>query len=120
MTDSTECPLTMKPSKGMLMEEVKSLELEFSREESSAMSTKDFIKTVHKYTRAKKLTPTMLPKLIDHVEVYHPERVDGKKTQRLVIHYNCVGDIEIPNLKSLNVSGVELQTKKGVTLGYSA
>ena len=84
------------------------------------MSTDDFIKTVRKYTRAKKLTPTMLRELIDHVEVHHPEKVDGKKTQRLVIHYNCVGDIEIPNHKSLSAPEVELKTRTGVTLGYSA
>ena len=105
---------------GSLMEAVKVLESELSKEASVAMSTEDFIKTVRKYTRAKKLTPAMLRELVEFVEVHHPEKVDGQKVQRLGIYFNCVGDIEIPNLKSLSAPEVELQTRKGVALSYSA
>jgi len=105
---------------GMLMEEVKQLTAELSKEESSAVTTGDFIQSVRKYTRVKKLTSTMLHELIDHIEVYHAEKIDGKKTQRLVIHYNCVGNLNIPELKKLSVPEMNLKTRKGVALSYSA
>lgn len=45
-----------------------------------------FLVSVRKYTRARKLTPRMLNELIDKIEVYQAEKIDGKKVQRLKIH----------------------------------
>lgn len=104
---------------GALMQEVKGLSEALSQEEISAVSTGDFIKLVRKYTRVKKLTAIMLHELIDHIEVYNAEKVDGKKVQRLVIHYNCVGNLQIPDLKNLDVPEIELKTRKGVAVSYS-
>jgi len=104
---------------GALMLEVKDLNTELSKENGTAMSTEDFLKTVRKYTRAKKLTAIMPHELIERIEVYHAVKVDGKKVQRLVIHYHCVGDITIPELKNLAASGIEMSIRKGVALSYS-
>lgn len=65
---------------GTLMQEVRELNEALSQEEISAVSTEDFIKIVRKYTRAKKLTPTMLHELIDHIDVYPVRKEAGKKT----------------------------------------
>ena len=54
-----------------------------------------FIRLVRKYTRAKKLTPRMLNELVEKIEVFNAEKVNGVWEQRLRIHYNCVGTIEI-------------------------
>ena len=98
------------------MLEVKGLNAELSKENGTAMSTE----TVRKYTRTKKLTAIMLHELIERIEVYPAVTVDGKKMQRLVIHYHCVDDITIPELKNLTAPSVEMNTRKGVALSYSA
>ena len=59
-------------------------------------TTDQFMTAVRKYTTAKKLTPRMLRELVDHIEVYQAEIVNGVKTQKVVIFYNCVGTIDIP------------------------
>ncbi len=48
-------------------------------------STEKFVNAVKKYTRVKKLTARMVSELIDHIEVHPTEKVDGVKTQTLVI-----------------------------------
>jgi hypothetical protein len=82
------------------------------------MTSDTFIKTVRKYTRAKKLSELMLNELIDYIEVHHAERIDGMKTQKLTIHYNCVGVIEVPDLKKIPETEVMLNTRKGVNVTF--
>ena len=79
-----------------------------------------FMATVRKYTRARRLTQRMLNELIDHIEVHQAEKVDGVHIQKLTIHYNCVGSIEIPDMLTLPEPDVLIQTRKGVAVSYSA
>ncbi len=83
------------------------------------MTADVFIATARKYTRAKKLTPRMLNELIERIEAYQSEKVDGVHVQKLRTHYTCVGSIEIPSTLNLPAPGVRMQTRKGVTVGYS-
>ena len=78
-----------------------------------------FISLVRKYTRARKLTPRMLNELIEKIEVFNAEKVDGVWEQRLRIHYNCVGAIEIPDLIPLPAPEVSVNTRKGVVVNYA-
>lgn len=78
------------------------------------MTTDMFISLVRKYTRARKLTPRMLNELIEKIEVFNAEKIDGVWEQRLRIHYNCVGVIEIPELIPLPAPEVSVNTRKGV------
>ena len=39
----------------------------------------------------------MLNELVEKIEVFNAEKVNGVWEQRLRIHYNCVGTIEIPS-----------------------
>jgi len=102
-----------------LAERIKALKAELAKETDKTMSTDMFITTVRKYTRAKKLTQRMLNKLVDYIEVYQAEKIDGVHTQKLKIHYNCVGSIEIPNVLPLPTPEVLIQTRKGVAVSYS-
>ena len=77
------------------------------------------ISTVRKYTRAKVLTPRMLNELIDHIEVHQAEKIDGIWEQHLVIHYNCVGAIFIPDVFPLPAPQVSVNTRKGVVVNYA-
>ncbi len=83
-----------------------------------SVTAENFVSAVKKYTRVKKLSARMLKELVDHIEVYHAEKIDGIKTQRIVIHYNCIGSIEIPDELPLPMPDVKIQTRKGVMVGY--
>lgn len=71
------------------------------------------------YTRARKLTPRMLNELVEKIEVYHAEKIDGVWEQRLRIHYNCVGEITIPKMLPLPIPDVTVNTRKGVFVNYA-
>ena len=102
-----------------LAERINTLRAELDKESHQAVTTDMFIATVRKYTRAKKLTPRMLNELIERIEVHQSEKVNGVYVQKLTIHYNCVGSIEIPEVLSLPEPDVLIQTRKGVAVSYS-
>ena len=102
-----------------LAEKIKALRAEIDKQNSQSMTTDMFISLVRKYTRARKLTPRMLNELIEKIEVFNAEKVDGVWEQRLRIHYNCVGVIEIPDLIPLPTPEVSVNTRKGVVVNYA-
>ena len=102
-----------------LAEKIKKLRSEIEKQSSQAMTTDMFISLVRKYTRARKLTPRMLNELVEKVEVYHAEKIDGVWEQRLRIHYNCVGEITIPKMLPLPIPDVTVNTRKGVFVNYT-
>lgn len=101
-----------------LAETIKKAKLELEKHSSQAMTTDAFIAVVRKYTRAKKLTPRMLNELIQRIEVHQAEKLDGVQVQRLTIHYNCVGTLDIPDEPTLETPKVVMQTRKGVRVAY--
>ena len=102
-----------------LAEKIKKLRSEIEKQSSRSMTTDMFIGLVHKYTRARKLTPRMLNELIEKIEVFNAEKIDGVWEQRLRIHYNCVGTIEIPTVLPLPIPEVSVNTRKGVVVNYA-
>jgi hypothetical protein len=62
----------------------------------------------------------MLNEMIDFIEVFHAEKVDGIWQQRLRIHYNCAGAITIPELPALSAPEVTVNTRRGVYVTYAA
>jgi site-specific DNA recombinase len=103
-----------------LIEQVKILQAELDKEISESMTLDMFITKIRKYTMAKKLTQRMLSELVNYIEVYHSEKIDGIHIQKLKIHYNCVGSLEIPGNLPLPQPKVLIQTRKGVALSYSS
>ena len=101
-----------------LAEKIKRLQAEVEKEEHTAMTTDTFIKTIRKYTRAKQLTECMLTELIEKIEVHHAQKIDGENMQTLIIHYNCVGYVEIPDLKELPEPDIIVHTRQGVATSY--
>ena len=102
-----------------LSEKIKKLRSEIEKQNSRATSTELFVSIVRKYTRARKLTPRMLNELVEKIEVYNAERIDGEWVQRLRIHYNCVGEMNIPNEPALPIPAVTVNTRKGVFVSYT-
>ena len=102
-----------------LAEKIKKLRSEIEKQSSRSMTTDMFVGLVRKYTRARKLTPRMLNELIEKIEVFNAEKIDGVWGQRLRIHYNCVGTIEIPTVLPLPIPEVSVNTRKGVVVNYA-
>ena len=102
-----------------LSEKIKKLRSEIEKQSSRSMTTDMFIGLVHKYTRARNLTPRMLNELIEKIEVFNAEKIDGVWEQRLRIHYNCVGTIEIPKVLPLPIPEESVNTRKGVVVNYA-
>ena len=60
----------------------------------------------------------MLSELIEKIEVYHAEKIEGQTVQRLNIYYNFVGELELPeSAEQLEV--IMLNTRKGVDVVYA-
>ena len=102
-----------------LAEKIKKLRSEIEKQSSRSMTTDMFIGLVRKYTRVRKLTPRMLNELIEKIEVFNAEKIVGVWEQRLRIHYNCVGTIEIPTVLPLPIPEVSVNTRKGVVVNYA-
>jgi Ca2+-binding EF-hand superfamily protein len=100
-----------------LAAKIKTLATELDRDTNRAMTTDMFISTVRKYTRSKKLTEHMLNDLIERIEVHQAQKIDGVHRQRLTIHYNCVGAIEVPPTL-FALPEISMQTRRGVTVAY--
>lgn len=97
---------------------LKELKSKLEKSASQSVTADMFISTVRKYTRAKKLTQQMLNELIQKIEVFNAEKVEGVWQQRLIIHYNCIGSIEIPDVLPLPAPEVSVNTRKGVIVNY--
>lgn len=102
-----------------ISEKIKALRAEMDKLSSKSVTADMSISTVRKYTRGKVLTPRMLNELIDHIEVHQAEKIDGIWEQHLVIHYNCVGAIFIPDVFPLPAPQVSVNTRKGVVVNYA-
>ena len=102
-----------------LAEKIKKLRSEIEKQSSRSVTADMFIGLVRKYTRARKLMPRMLNELIEKIEVFNAEKIDGVWEQRLRIHYNCVGTIEIPTVLPLPIPEVSVNTRKGVVVNYA-
>ena len=83
------------------------------------MTADAFLEIVRRYTDAQELTGRMVAELIDHIVVYHAERIDGLITQKITVHYNCIGAFEVPDRDSIPELDVLIETRKGVVLSYS-
>lgn len=53
--------------------------------------------------------------VLDHIDVYEAEGKGKNKTQRVVIHYNFVGYLEIPES---DTPCFTVDTRQGVAIGY--
>ncbi len=101
-----------------LTERIDQLKKAFDECSFKVYNTETFVNAVKKYTRVKKLTPRMLTELIEKIEVFQYKIKDGVKTQKVLIHYNCIGSVEIPDELDLPEPQIEIKTRKGVTVNY--
>ena len=98
---------------------IKALRLELKKSEGKRMDIDDFLVTVRRYTNATKITKRMVGELIDHIDVYQAEKQDGVTTQRVVIHYNCIGTFDVPDRRKIPEADIIMETRKGVAVSYA-
>lgn len=94
------------------------IQTEYDEMKEKSFSVESFMNLIRKYTRIRKLTPRILRELIDYIEVFNSEVVNGVHTQNIVIHYNCIGSINIPDFPAISEPDIAVQTRQGVTLKY--
>ena len=83
------------------------------------MDVDDFLQSIRRYRNVTEITPRMVGELIDHIDVYQAEKSEGIHTQRIVIHYNCIGQFTVPSAKNIPETNIVVETRKGVALSYS-
>ena len=76
-----------------------------------------FIGAVRKFLDMDTITAPLIHELIDHIDVYEAEGKGKNKTQRVVIRYNFVGYLEIPENDTPCFTA---DTRQGVAIGYIA
>ena len=81
-----------------LVEETKKLERAL---EQDKVDLRVFLETIRKCTDIKELTPALVNKLIQRIEVHKIEKVDGRKRVKLDIYFTAVGLIDIPDEREL-------------------
>ena len=101
-----------------ISDRIDELKRKFDEASRKVTDTAMFISAVKKYTRIRKLTPRILIELIDHIDIHQSESVPGGQTQRVVIYYNCIGSIEIPEEVAIPIPPISVDTRKGVVVTY--
>lgn len=101
-----------------IAERIAELKQKFDEATSRVANTDTFLAAVRKYTKIKKLTPRIIAELIDHIEVHQAEAVPGGQIQRIVIFYNCIGSIEIPEEVDIPLPQITMKTRQGVAVTY--
>ena len=82
-----------------LDEQADALEKELAEQEARAVSVDKFLALVRKYTDIQELTPGLLREFVERIVVCEATKIDGRREQEVVIHYNfvgAVGEMEIP------------------------
>ena len=103
-----------------IVERVNELKATYDEISQKGERAEFFVAAVRKYTRVKKLTALMLNELIEKIEVHQTEIIEGKRTQRIDIHYRCIGAITIPEDVSIPDTEITLGTRQGVQIAYSS
>lgn len=104
---------------GEVAAKIKALRKELRKEGGQTMTAELFLDTIRQYTDVRELTQRMVTELIDHIDVYYAEKVDGVTHQRVVIHYHFIGAFIAPKRKDIPEAAILMQTRKGVAVRYS-
>ncbi len=73
-----------------------------------------FVESIRRFIRMETITAPLLHELIDRIEIYETEGTGKNKTQRIVIYYRFVGNIEIPS----DEDNLKLDMRQGMAVEY--
>jgi len=83
----------------ILREQIKFLEVVVKEEQAHELEVGDFLKVVRKYTRVNQLTPAILREFIHHIVVHHREVIGKETVQKVEVHFNFIGEVELPDVE---------------------
>ena len=92
-----------------LVEETKKLERALEQAEQDKVDLRVFLETIRKCTDIKELTPALVNRFIQRIEVHKSEKVDGRKRVKLDIYFTAVGLIDIPDENEIREMIEEIQ-----------
>lgn len=58
-----------------------------------------FYDLVERYTSFEELTPQMLNEFVDKILVHRAEKIDGRRTQKVEVYLNFIGNIDFPKIE---------------------
>jgi len=73
-----------------------SMQSEVDSYEADGAKVDKFISLVNKYTSFPELTPGIINEFVGRILVHAPDKSSGKRTQRVDIYLNFIGNFEIP------------------------
>ena len=78
----------MQESSAALREIVNAVQVE-------TVNIQSLLKIVRRYTEPTELTPALLREFVDKVVVHEADKSSGHRVQRIDIHYNFIGEIDL-------------------------
>ncbi len=63
--------------------------------ETQSINVQSFLKIVKKYTEPTELTSALLREFVEKIIVHAPDKSSGHRTQRIDVHYNFIGEIDL-------------------------
>ncbi|WP_417083625.1 DUF4368 domain-containing protein [Evtepia gabavorous] len=79
-----------------LTEKVKTEQQEVATYEQNKMDFDSFAAIIRKYVGITELTPTIVNEFVKKIVVHAPEKINGKRFQKVDIVFNFVGEIHLP------------------------
>ena len=83
--------VSLESEQRQLKADIPELEASLNATADKARDLQKFIQRARQVTRLTELTPEIAHEFIDKIVVSKPERIDGKRHQRVDIHYNTIG-----------------------------
>ena len=100
-----------------LKKDIEELQRQCDRENDRAFCKEQFLKAVRKFMEMKTLMPTILHELVERIDVYQTQGRGKNRTQRIVIHYNFIGVLDLPEVEEYP-DNVVLDSRQGVAIEY--
>ena len=98
----TKLTATYENEQSVLTARMKELQAVVAKESETAANVNGFLSIVRKYTDIPELTSEIVREFIEKVYIFHPEVADGKRTQKIVIVWNCIGEFNARTLDAEN------------------
>ena len=100
-----------------LKKKISAINAEIEADNKYRQGARHFLRSVRRYTEIEELTHAILNELVEKIVVHQAQGVGKNKTQRLEIHYNFIGTLDMPEVACLPQS-VTIDTRQGVAVEY--
>ena len=94
-----------------LTKKVKAEQQEVDTYEQNKSDFDSFAAIIRKYVGITELTPTIVNEFIKKIVVHTPEKIDGKRFQKVDIIFNFVGEIHLPTDQQTEQKETDKQEK---------